>query len=90
MCSYIPGSLDNYQMARADVEEVRAKFHQRQVFHCFSTARENETSVLYQRLYGPQTLLFSLFWPTFLLTGGLLVIVMVKINQSLSILAAQK
>ncbi|XP_040832651.1 calcium-activated potassium channel subunit beta-1 [Ochotona curzoniae] len=89
-CSYIPGSLDNYQMARADVEKVRAKFHERQVFYCFSAMRENETSVLYQRLYGPQALLSSLFWPTFLLTGGLLIIAMVKINRSLSILAAQK
>ncbi|KAM4868986.1 calcium-activated potassium channel subunit beta-1 [Urocitellus parryii] len=89
-CSYIPDSLDNYQMARADVEKVRANFHKHQVFYCFSTTQENETSVLYQRLYGPQTLLFSLFWPTFLLTGGLLVIAMVKLNRSLSILAAQR
>ncbi|KAK1343547.1 hypothetical protein QTO34_016327 [Cnephaeus nilssonii] len=89
-CSYIPGSLDNYQLARADVEKVRDNFHEHRVFYCFSTTRENETRVLYRRLYGPQTLLFSLFWPTFLLTGGLLIIVMVKINQSLSILAAQK
>ncbi|XP_058138101.1 calcium-activated potassium channel subunit beta-1 isoform X2 [Dasypus novemcinctus] len=88
-CSYIPGSLDNYRLARADVEKVRAKLHELQVFYCFSAMQENETSVLYQRLYGPQTLLFSLFWPTFLLTGGLLIIAMVKINQSLSILAAQ-
>lgn len=77
-------------MARADVETVRDRFHEHRVFHCFSVPRENETSVLYRRLYGPQTLLFSLFWPTFLLTGGLLIIAMVKINQSLSILAAQK
>lgn len=77
-------------MARADVEKVRARFHEHQDFFCFSTTRENETSVLYRRLYGPQNLLFSLFWPTFLLTGGLLIIVMVKINQSLSILAAQR
>nr|XP_010970554.1 PREDICTED: LOW QUALITY PROTEIN: calcium-activated potassium channel subunit beta-1 [Camelus bactrianus] len=76
-CSYIPGSLDNYQMARADVEKVRARFHEHQVFYCFSTTQENETSVLYRRLYGPQT-------------GVLLIIVMVKINQSLSILAAQR
>ncbi|XP_045648048.1 calcium-activated potassium channel subunit beta-1 [Ursus americanus] len=89
-CSYIPGSLENYQAARADVEKVRAKFHEIQTFYCFSATRENETTVLYQRLYGPRTLLFSLFWPTFLLTGGLLIIAMVKINQSLSILAAQK
>lgn len=89
-CSYIPSSLDNYQLARADVEKVRDNFHAHRVFYCFSTPRENETRVLYRRLYGPQTLLFSLFWPTFLLTGGLLIIVMVKINQSLSILAAQK
>lgn len=89
-CSYIPGSLDNYQKARADVEKVRENFHEARVFFCFSTTQENETSVLYRRLYGPQTLLFSLLWPTSLLTGGLLVIAMVKINQSLSILAAQK
>ena len=89
-CSYIPSSLDNYQVARADVEKVRARFHEHQDFFCFSTTRENETSVLYRRLYGPQSLLFSLFWPTFLLTGGLLIIIMVKINQSLSILAAQR
>ncbi|XP_032707678.1 calcium-activated potassium channel subunit beta-1 [Lontra canadensis] len=89
-CSYIPGSLENYQVARADVEKVRATFHEKQTFYCFSTTRENETTVLYQRRYGPRTLLFSLFWPTFLLTGGLLIIAMVKINQSLSILAAQK
>ncbi|XP_037655071.1 calcium-activated potassium channel subunit beta-1 isoform X2 [Choloepus didactylus] len=89
-CSYIPGSLDNYQAARADVEKVRANFHEHQVFYCFSATQENETSVLYRRLYGPQALLFSLFWPTFLLTGGLLLIAMVKLNQSLSILAAQK
>ncbi|XP_045856353.1 calcium-activated potassium channel subunit beta-1 [Meles meles] len=89
-CSYIPGSLENYQAARADVEKVRATFHEKRIFYCFSATRENETTVLYQRLYGPRTLLFSLFWPTFLLTGGLLIIAMVKINQSLSILAAQK
>ncbi|XP_048190131.1 calcium-activated potassium channel subunit beta-1 [Perognathus longimembris pacificus] len=89
-CSYIPGSLDDYQLARADVEKVRARFHQHHVFHCFSTARGNGSSVLYQRLHGPQALLFSFFWPTFLLTGGLLIIAMVKLNRSLSILAAQK
>ncbi|KAI5774478.1 KCNMB1 [Gulo gulo luscus] len=89
-CSYIPGSLENYQAARADVEKVRATFHEKQIFYCFSATRENETTVLYQRLYGPRTLLFSLCWPSFLLTGGLLIIAMVKINQSLSILAAQK
>lgn len=77
-------------MARADVEKVRARFHEHQDFFCFATTLENESSVLYRRLYGPQSLLFSLFWPTFLLTGGLLIIVMVKINQSLSILAAQR
>ncbi|XP_006864882.1 PREDICTED: calcium-activated potassium channel subunit beta-1 [Chrysochloris asiatica] len=89
-CSYIPSSLDNYPVALVDVQKVRAKFQEHQVFYCFSTTRENETSVLYRRLYGPQTLLLSLFWPTFLLTSGLLIIAMVKTNQSLSILAAQK
>uniref|UniRef100_A0A8C9PU35 Calcium-activated potassium channel subunit beta n=1 Tax=Spermophilus dauricus TaxID=99837 RepID=A0A8C9PU35_SPEDA len=63
-CSYIPDSLDNYQMARADVEKVRANFHKHQVFYCFSTTQENETSVLYQPGefgYINQPLCFSLF-----------------------------
>ncbi|XP_034363236.1 calcium-activated potassium channel subunit beta-1 [Arvicanthis niloticus] len=89
-CSYIPRNLDNYQTALVDVKKVRANFHKHHDFHCFSAPQVNETSVVYQRLYGPQVLLFSFFWPTFLLTGGLLIIAMVKLNRSLSILAAQK
>lgn len=89
-CSYIPDGLHDYPTARADVERVRANFHEHRVFRCFSTTRGNETSALYRRLHGPQALLVSLFWPTFLLTGGLLVIAMVKLNRSLSILAAQR
>lgn len=87
-CSYIPSSLDSYQEALAEVEKVRAKFQERQVFSCFLTTQENDTSILYQ--HGSQDLLFSLLWPTLLLTCGLIIIAMVKINQSLSILAAQK
>lgn len=89
-CSYIPRNLDNYQTALVDVKKVRANFYKHHNFYCFSAPQVNETSVVYQRLYGPQILLFSFFWPTFLLTGGLLIIAMVKLNRSLSILAAQK
>ncbi|XP_028612288.1 calcium-activated potassium channel subunit beta-1 [Grammomys surdaster] len=89
-CSYIPRNLDNYQTALVDVKKVRANFNKHHDFNCFSAPQVNETSVVYQRLYGPQVLLFSFFWPTFLLTGGLLIIAMVKLNRSLSILAAQK
>ncbi|GAB1295924.1 Calcium-activated potassium channel subunit beta-1 [Apodemus speciosus] len=89
-CSYIPRNLDNYQTALVDVKRVRANFYKHHDFYCFSAPQVNETSVVYQRLYGPQVLLFSFFWPTFLLTGGLLIIAMVKLNRSLSILAAQK
>nr|ACH99100.1 large-conductance calcium-activated potassium channel beta 1 [Rattus norvegicus] len=89
-CSYIPRNLDNYQTALVDVKKVRANFYKHHNFYCFSAPQVNETSVVYQRLYGPQILLFSFFWPTFLLTGGLLIIAMVKLNRSLSVLAAQK
>jgi potassium large conductance calcium-activated channel subfamily M beta protein 1 len=74
----------------ADVKKVRANFYKHHEFYCLSAPQVNETSVVYQRLYGPQVLLFSFFWPTFLLTGGLILIAMVKLNRSLSILAAQK
>lgn len=89
-CSYIPDSRDNYQTARAEVEEARTRFQTHTVFYCFSAPQGQASDVLFQRRYGPQALLDAFFWPSFLLTGGLLLIAMVKLNQSLSVLAAQK
>lgn len=93
-CSYIPVTRDNYQAARAEVEEAQTRFHTHQVFYCFSAPASSDggpgTGVLFRRRYGPRALLEALLWPSFLLTGGLLVIAMVKLNQSLSALAAQK
>ncbi|XP_038596338.1 calcium-activated potassium channel subunit beta-1 [Tachyglossus aculeatus] len=88
-CSYIPTHLENYRKARLDVEKIKANFKEHQAFLCYHDPEENERSVLYMRLYGPQVLFSSLFWPTFMLIGGVLIIIMVKINQSLSVLVAQ-
>lgn len=93
-CSYIPYSRDTYRAARIEVEEAQTRFHKHKVFSCFSAPRGNDSgtgiNILFRRRYGPQALLEALLWPSFLLTGGLLVIAMVKLNQSLSVLAAQK
>uniref|UniRef100_A0A4X2JS95 Calcium-activated potassium channel subunit beta n=1 Tax=Vombatus ursinus TaxID=29139 RepID=A0A4X2JS95_VOMUR len=89
-CSYIPENLEDYQEARRDVETIRVRFKERQNFPCYSDPDETEKSVLYRRLYTPQMLLKWLFWPTFMLTGGIFIIMMVKLNQSLSMLAAQR
>ncbi|XP_020847982.1 calcium-activated potassium channel subunit beta-1 [Phascolarctos cinereus] len=89
-CSYIPESLEDYQEARRDVETIRVRFKERQTFPCYSDPDETEKSVLYRRIYTPQMLLKWLFWPTFMLTGGIFIIMMVKLNQSLSMLAAQR
>lgn len=103
-CSYIPKSRDSYRGARSEVEKVQAWFHTHVVFYCFwapngsvSCASDGDASdrdkgggVLFQRRYGPRALLEALIWPSFLFMGGLLVIAMVKLNQSLSVLAAQK
>ncbi|XP_068958378.1 calcium-activated potassium channel subunit beta-1 [Petaurus breviceps papuanus] len=89
-CTYIPESLEDYQQARTKVENIRVRFLERQTFPCYSDPDETEKSILLVRLYTPQTLLKWLFWPTFMLTGGILIIMMVKLNQSLSILAAQR
>ncbi|XP_044517630.1 calcium-activated potassium channel subunit beta-1 [Gracilinanus agilis] len=89
-CSYIPESLEDYQEARMKVEDVKFRFKERQTFPCYSDPEESEKSVLLQKLYTPEILLKWLFWPTFMLTGGIFIIMMVKINQSLSILTAQR
>ncbi|XP_074068537.1 calcium-activated potassium channel subunit beta-1 isoform X1 [Macrotis lagotis] len=89
-CSYIPESLEDYQEARKKVETIRIRFKERQTFPCYSDPEESEKSVLLWRVYTPQSLFKWLFWPTFMLTGGIFIIMMVKINQSLSMLAAQR
>ncbi|XP_055989072.1 calcium-activated potassium channel subunit beta-1 [Sorex fumeus] len=91
-CSYIPHSRDSYRAAREEVEVAQRRFREHQAFYCFSAPNGSgdPRGVLYRRRYGPQALLEALLWPSCLLTGGLLVIAMVKLNQSLSALAAQK
>ncbi|XP_004611534.2 calcium-activated potassium channel subunit beta-1 [Sorex araneus] len=89
-CSYIPEGRDSYRAAREKVEEAQRRFREHRAFPCFVEPGGTAREVLFRRRYGPRALLEALLWPSCLLTGGLLVIAMVKLNQYLSALAAQK
>lgn len=51
---------------------------------CYYDPSEQQESVLLTRLYDHAVLFHSLLWPSCMLTGGALIIMMVKLTQYLS------
>ncbi|XP_028573354.1 calcium-activated potassium channel subunit beta-1 isoform X1 [Podarcis muralis] len=87
-CSYIPPTLKNYTAVQENVEKVRQNFTEAQVFYCYYDPSGQEATVLLYRQYLPEFLLFTFVWPSLMLIGGVLIIVLVKISQYFSILLA--
>ncbi|XP_077183229.1 calcium-activated potassium channel subunit beta-1 [Paroedura picta] len=87
-CSYIPGKLENFDEVEKNVENVKINFRKAKIFPCFYDPSREETSVIFKRLYSPDEFIFTLIWPTLMMTGGILIIILVKISQYLSVFAA--
>lgn len=51
---------------------------------CYYDPNEQQETVLLTRLYDHSVVFHSLLWPSCMLTGGALIIVMVKLTQYLS------
>ena len=60
----------------------RLKVNQQVV--CYYDPSEQQETVLLTRLYDHSVVFHSLFWPSCMLTGGALIILMVKLTQYLS------
>nr|XP_056722972.1 calcium-activated potassium channel subunit beta-1 [Euleptes europaea] len=87
-CSYIPDNLENYGQVQKKVEGIKTNFRKTKIFTCFYDPSRAESSVLLERLYSPDGLVVALIWPTLMMTGGILIIVLVKLSHYLSVLTA--
>ncbi|XP_034961110.1 calcium-activated potassium channel subunit beta-1 [Zootoca vivipara] len=87
-CSYIPPTLKNYTAVQENVEKVRQNFTEAQLFYCYYDPSRQEATVLLNREYLPERLFFTFVWPSLMLIGGVLIIVLVKISQYFSIFLA--
>ncbi|XP_006115833.1 calcium-activated potassium channel subunit beta-1 [Pelodiscus sinensis] len=87
-CSYVPDNSEKNKEGK--VKNVTENFRKYQTFPCYYDPGREETSVLLTRLYTPKGLLFVFFWPSLMMTGGVLVIIMVKVSQYVSALSARQ
>ncbi|XP_063148514.1 calcium-activated potassium channel subunit beta-1 isoform X2 [Candoia aspera] len=87
-CSYIPPDMENYTEVQQQVENVRDNFRKHQTFLCHYDPSGKEKSVLLKRLYPPEGLLVAFAWPSLLLIGGILIVIMVKLTQYLAVISA--
>ncbi|NWI45625.1 KCMB1 protein, partial [Picathartes gymnocephalus] len=87
-CSYVPDKLENSKEVKARIETIASNFKKYQTFPCYYDPGGTQTNVILSRLYPLKGLLFAFLWPTLMLTGGCLIIVLVKISQYVSVLSA--
>ncbi|KAM7133092.1 calcium-activated potassium channel subunit beta-2 isoform 2-T6 [Molossus nigricans] len=85
-CSYIPKCGKNFEESMSLVNVVMENFRKYQHFSCYSDPEGNQKSVILTKLYSSNVLFHSLFWPTCMMAGGLVIIAMVKLTQYLSLL----
>ncbi|XP_067422851.1 calcium-activated potassium channel subunit beta-1 [Emydura macquarii macquarii] len=89
-CSYIPRNLENYEEVKMQIEIIAENFRKHQTFHCYYDPEGRKKSVILKRLYPPKGLFFTFLWPSLMLTGGVLIIIMVKVSQYVSVLSASQ
>ncbi|EMP24749.1 Putative calcium-activated potassium channel subunit beta [Chelonia mydas] len=77
-CSYIPQNLKNDKEVKMLIESAAENFRKHQTFPCYYDPEQRQTSVILIRLYPPKGLFFAFLWPSLMLTGGVLIIIMVK------------
>ncbi|XP_077015491.1 calcium-activated potassium channel subunit beta-2 [Tamandua tetradactyla] len=85
-CSYIPKCGRNFEESMSLVNVVMENFRKYQHFSCYSDPEGNQKSVILTKLYSSNVLFHSLFWPTCMMAGGVVIVAMVKLTQYLSLL----
>lgn len=87
-CSYIPPNLEDYSELQKHMEKIVTIFRKEKLFPCHYDPSRGETSVLLERLYPPEKLLIAFIWPTLMWIGGVLIVILVKLSQYVSLLSA--
>lgn len=88
-CFYVPKCQKDHTAMRVLIQNISDHLKMQQQVRCFHDPSEHQASILLKRIYGSASLLHSLFWPSCMLSGGTLIILMVKLTQYLSILCEQ-
>ncbi|KAJ3594877.1 hypothetical protein NHX12_004182 [Muraenolepis orangiensis] len=89
-CFFVPKCQKETAVMQALVVNISERLKANLQIPCFydPSGRQHDT-VLLARLYGSAAIFHSLFWPSCMLTGGTLIIFMVKLSQYLSILCEE-
>ncbi|TRY95768.1 hypothetical protein DNTS_015771 [Danionella cerebrum] len=88
-CFYVPKCQKDHTALRVMLQNISAHLKMHQQVTCYHDPSEHQASILLKRIYGSSTVFHSLFWPSCMLSGGTLIILMVKLTQYLSILCEQ-
>ncbi|XP_035525935.1 calcium-activated potassium channel subunit beta-2 [Morone saxatilis] len=83
-CFYVPRCQKDSVAMHVMIMNISERLKVNQQVPCYYDPSEQQESVLLTRLYDHSVVFHSLLWPSCMLTGGALIIVMVKLTQYLS------
>ncbi|KAI7809295.1 calcium-activated potassium channel subunit beta-2 [Triplophysa rosa] len=87
-CFYVPKCQKDHTALHSLIQNISEHFKMHQQVTCYHDSSEHQASILLNSLYS-SSVLHSLFWPSCILSGGTLIILMVKLTQYLSIMCEQ-
>ncbi|XP_051233822.1 calcium-activated potassium channel subunit beta-2 isoform X1 [Dicentrarchus labrax] len=86
-CFYTPKCRKDYAATHAIVQNISERLKSQHIVQCFVDPRDRADNAILTQIYGQVAVFHSLFWPTFTLLGGTIIIAMVKLTQYLSIMS---
>ncbi|XP_055059920.2 calcium-activated potassium channel subunit beta-2 [Misgurnus anguillicaudatus] len=86
-CFYVPKFQKDHSALRVLITNISEHVKMHQQVTCYSS--EHQASILLNNIYKSSSVFHALFWPSCMLSGGTLIILMVKFTQYLSILCEQ-
>ncbi|XP_072296472.1 calcium-activated potassium channel subunit beta-2-like [Eucyclogobius newberryi] len=83
-CFYVPRCQRDSLAMHSMIVNISERLKVNQQVSCFYDPQEQQEAVLLTRLYDHSAVFHTLLWPSCMLTGGVLIILMVKLTQYLS------
>ncbi|XP_075457785.1 calcium-activated potassium channel subunit beta-1 isoform X2 [Ascaphus truei] len=88
-CSYIPKCEKNYTEVKIHVDIIVENFKKTHSFGCFYDPEGRQKSIILIRKFAPDVLLSYCVWPASIFTGGIFIVIMVKLSHYLSKVSVQ-
>ena len=88
-CFYVPRCQKDSLAMHVMIMNISERLKANQQVPCYYDPSEQQEAVLLTRLYDHSIVVHSLLWPSCMLLGGALIIVMVKLTQYLSRLSEE-